>query len=74
MMRGASPTHTPSRVVGLVADTTAALSIALVMTDIATGWTECAALLVREQSLIIEGFAQTQTLLPFAIRSNATAG
>jgi len=39
----------------------------LVMTDIASGWTECFALLVREQSLIVEGFAATQTLLPFVI-------
>jgi hypothetical protein len=39
----------------------------LVMTDIATGWTECVALLVREQNLIVQGFAQAQTLLPFAI-------
>jgi len=39
----------------------------LVMTDIATGWTECSALLVREQSLIVQGFAIAQTLLPFAI-------
>ena len=39
----------------------------LVMTDIATGWTECVALLVREQSLIVKGFAETQRVLPFAM-------
>jgi hypothetical protein len=37
----------------------------LVLTDIATGWTECLALLVREQNLIAQGFARAQTLLPF---------
>ncbi|MBI2959227.1 MAG: transposase family protein [Betaproteobacteria bacterium] len=40
----------------------------LVMTDIATGWTECLALVVREQSLIVEGFTTAQSLLPFPIR------
>jgi hypothetical protein len=40
----------------------------LTLTDIATGWTECFALLVREQSLVVEGFATAQTLLPFALR------
>jgi hypothetical protein len=39
----------------------------LVLTDIATGWTECLALLVREQNLIVQGFARAQTLLPFRI-------
>jgi hypothetical protein len=40
----------------------------LVLTDIATGWTECFALLVREQSLIVEGFTTAQALLPFTLR------
>jgi len=40
----------------------------LTLTDIATGWTECFALLVREQSLVVEGFAAAQALLPFALR------
>jgi len=39
----------------------------LVLTDIATGWTECLALLVREQNLIVQGFVHSQTLLPFRI-------
>jgi hypothetical protein len=37
----------------------------LVLTDIATGWTECVALLVREQTLIVQGFAKVLT-----VRSN----
>lgn len=40
----------------------------LVLTDIATGWTECVALLVREQTLIVQGFAKVRSDLPFAMR------
>lgn len=40
----------------------------LVMTDIATAWTECFALVVREQDLIVEGFTRAQALVPFAVR------
>ena len=40
----------------------------LVLTDIATGWTECLALPVREQTLIVEGFATARAIVPFAIR------
>ncbi len=39
----------------------------LVMTDIATGWTECIALPVRNQLLVVEGFAKAGQDLPFAI-------
>jgi hypothetical protein len=39
----------------------------LVLTDIATGWTECVALLVREQTLIVQGFAKGRSDLPFAM-------
>ncbi len=37
----------------------------LVMTDIATGWTECAPLLVREQGLLTEVLTELRKLLPF---------
>jgi hypothetical protein len=39
----------------------------LVLTDIATGWTECAPLLVREQHLLIEVLSEVCKLLPFAL-------
>ncbi|MGA9549924.1 MAG: transposase family protein, partial [Rhodomicrobium sp.] len=37
----------------------------LVLTDIATGWTECAPLLVREQKLLSEVLTELRKLLPF---------
>jgi hypothetical protein len=40
----------------------------LVLTDIATGWTECAPLLVREQTLLVEALKQLGGLIPFAVR------
>ncbi len=39
----------------------------LVLTDIATGWTECAPLLVREQRLLTEVLGELRTLLPFPL-------
>ena len=39
----------------------------LVLTDIATGWTECAPLLVREQGLLIEVLTELRKLLPFPL-------
>jgi len=39
----------------------------LVLTDIATGWTECAPLLVREQSLLVEVLTEIRKHLPFAL-------
>jgi hypothetical protein len=39
----------------------------LVLTDIATGWTECAPLLVREQHLLTEVLTELRKLLPFAL-------
>jgi hypothetical protein len=39
----------------------------LVLTDIATGWTECAPLLVREQRLLTEVLGEMRKLLPFAL-------
>ena len=41
----------------------------LVLTDVASGWTECVALPAREQTLVIEGFAKVRAELPFPIRS-----
>jgi hypothetical protein len=39
----------------------------LVLTDIATGWTECAALLVREQTLLSSVLTELRKQLPFAL-------
>src|SRR5713101_4808711 len=39
----------------------------LVLTDIATGWTECAPLVVREQRLLTEVLNEMRKLLPFAL-------
>ncbi|MDB5957738.1 transposase family protein [Ramlibacter sp.] len=39
----------------------------LTMTDIASGWTECVAMRVREQMLIVEAFDKVATVLPFAM-------
>jgi hypothetical protein len=39
----------------------------LVLTDVATGWTECAPLLVREQRLLTEVLAELRKLLPFPL-------
>jgi len=39
----------------------------LVLTDIATGWTECAPLLVREQKLLTEVLTELRKLLPFPL-------
>jgi hypothetical protein len=36
-----------------------------VLTDIASGWTECIAMPVRNQSLIVAGFAKATSDLPF---------
>jgi hypothetical protein len=40
----------------------------LTLTDIHSGWTECAALVVREQSLVVEGISAVAKRLPFALR------
>ena len=40
----------------------------LVLTDIASGWTECIPLLVREQGLVVEAIDIVQALLPFPLR------
>src|SRR6516165_1911908 len=39
----------------------------LVLTDIATGWTECAPLLVREQRLLTEVLGELRHLIPFPL-------
>jgi Integrase core domain len=40
----------------------------LVLTDIASGWTECIALLVREASLIVDALDRLRVTLPFPLR------
>jgi len=40
----------------------------LTVTDIHSGWTECAALVVREQTLVVEGISLIRRQLPFALR------
>jgi hypothetical protein len=44
----------------------------LTLTDIHSGWTECAALAVREQSLVVEGIRAVSQRLPFALRGLET--
>ena len=39
----------------------------LTLTDIATGWTECAPLLVREQTLLTEVLSEIRKRMPFAL-------
>jgi hypothetical protein len=39
----------------------------LTLTDIATGWTECAPVLVREQKLLTEVLSEMRRLLPFPL-------
>src|SRR3954452_6784001 len=39
----------------------------LALTDVATGWTECAPLLVREQRLLTEVLGELRKLLPFPL-------
>jgi hypothetical protein len=39
----------------------------LVLTDVATGWTECAPLLVREQTLLVGVLTQLRRLMPFPL-------
>ena len=38
-----------------------------VLTDIATGWTECAPLLVREQTVLIAVLSEVRKRMPFAL-------
>ena len=40
----------------------------LTLTDIHSGWTECAALVVREQTLVVEGISMIRRQLPFLLR------
>ena len=39
----------------------------LALTDIATGWTECAPLLLREQTLLVGVLGELRSLLPFPL-------
>jgi len=39
----------------------------LTLTDIATGWTECAPLLVREQTVLVAVLAELRKLMPFTL-------
>ena len=41
----------------------------LVLTDIATGWTEAAPIVVREGTLVVETLERIRTGLPFALRA-----
>ena len=41
----------------------------LVLTDIATGWTECVALLFRESTLVVDAVERLRPTMPFAILS-----
>jgi hypothetical protein len=39
----------------------------LTLTDVATGWTECAPLLVREQTLLVAVLSEVRKLMPFPL-------
>jgi hypothetical protein len=39
----------------------------LTMTDIATGWTECAPLLVREQTVLVAALSEIRKRMPFPL-------
>jgi hypothetical protein len=41
----------------------------LVLTDIATGWTECAPLVVREGTLVVQTLDRVRVALPFPLRA-----
>ena len=41
----------------------------LTLTDIASGWTECAPLVVRESSLLLEALERVRQGLPFTLRA-----
>jgi hypothetical protein len=40
----------------------------LVLTDVASGWTECVALLVRESTLVVDALERLRTSMPFPLR------
>jgi hypothetical protein len=40
----------------------------LVLTDVASGWTECVGLLVREATLIVDAIARLRKAMPFPLR------
>jgi hypothetical protein len=40
----------------------------MVLTDIATGWTECVPVVVRDGGLVIEALAAAMALFPFPLR------
>lgn len=40
----------------------------LVLTDIATGWTECVPLVVRDSDLVVDALRRLQTTMPFPLR------
>ena len=41
----------------------------LVLTDLASGWTECAPLIVRESTLLVETLDRVRLALPFPLRA-----
>lgn len=44
----------------------------LVLTDVASGWRDCVALLVREARLVVEALGQIWKALPFQLREIVT--
>ena len=53
-------THCGERAIGSFVHT-------LLLTDVASGWTECVALPVREQTLVVEGVSGVRRKLPFPV-------
>ena len=63
------PGYTEADLVAHCGDSMAgSFSYTLVLTDIASGWTECIALLVREGTLVVDAVDRLRTALPFALR------
>lgn len=63
-----SPGHVEADLVAHCGGNTAGSFVqSLVLTDVATGWTECLALLVREQTLITEALTKLRAALPFPL-------
>ena len=63
------PGHMEGDLVAHCGETTAGSYVnTLVLTDIASGWTECVAIVVREVTLIADALDHLQTTMPFPLR------
>ena len=49
-------------------DASGSFAHSLTLTDVATGWTECVALVVREATLVVEALTRLRGAMPFRLR------